>query len=162
MAKRAKPGRPRALETEAARKAVLTLLKGGASRADAAAKLGITHETIANEAKRDASFSASLMQAEAEGKIELIGCVQKAAKTEWRAALALLERKWYREWAKRDPESVSPDQLAHVISNVVAVLLTEIPQKYHTVVREKIGGIVAWLSGVRGAESPEKPKGNQP
>src|SRR4051812_29677477 len=75
------------------------LLAIGASRADAAMKLGITRRTIWNECDRDPNFKRAVAQAEATGKLELIKQVFTAGKKDWRAAFAMLQAK-YSEWSR--------------------------------------------------------------
>jgi hypothetical protein len=91
-------GRPTKL-TPAIEERVLHAIKLGASRADAAQFAGIGERTLrewmrlgADEAEGPhAALRARVLEAEGQVKVTLVGCVLKAAVSDWRAALALLQ-----------------------------------------------------------------------
>jgi len=128
---------------------VLKVLRAGGSRNDAANKVGVTYNTLLNEVKRDNTFNEQVAAAESDCKLTLILRVNKASADDWRAASWLLERKWWKEYAKRNPETISADQLATAFSRLVAVLLTELPTEYHDRIRLRVEEIITSISGQR-------------
>lgn len=105
-----------------------TALKSGAFLGSAAAYAGVRPETLSRwleEGRRLAAIeevvsgdpddprepspaeweliwlAREVDQAEAEAEQRLVEYVEKAAEGEWRAAMALLERRWKDRWAKR-------------------------------------------------------------
>lgn len=147
MAKQGKRGRPRALADSALREEVLKVLRSGGSRTDAAAKVRVHYQTLSHEVKRDPDFLAAVLQAEADGKLTLILRINKASTSDWKAAAWLLERKYWQEWSKRNPDAISPDQLASAFSRLVALLLTELPPEFHERVQRRVEEIITSLRG---------------
>lgn len=144
---RKKTGRPRALVDATKRTEVLKVLRACGSRHDAAAKAGVTYNTLLAETKRDSKFQELIVQAESEGKLALILRVNKASSDDWKAAAWMLERKWWKDWSKRNPDTISADQLATAFSRLVAVLLTELPAEFHERVRSRVEEIIASIVG---------------
>jgi len=92
------PGRPTRLSPEIQER-ILHAMKLGASRADAAQFAGIGERTLrewlrVGAEEPDGPFAAlraKVLEAEGNVKVTLVGCVLKAAVSDWRAALALLQ-----------------------------------------------------------------------
>lgn len=108
-------GRPCKLTPEA-REYVVAAVRQGCSRSAAAEGAGIGRSTLQDwlatgradlargEATRFADFSDGIKRAEADLQREAVGLILGAARSgSWQAAAWLLERKWPRDYAKRDP-----------------------------------------------------------
>jgi hypothetical protein len=102
-------GRPRSLTPEK-KQQVLAFLAGGGSRRKAAAYVGISLTTIADEAKRDEQFSDDLSRAEASSYFRHLQNVSKAGEKDWRASAFLLERKWPEEFGKTQTVNVAAQE----------------------------------------------------
>jgi hypothetical protein len=79
---------------------ILGVLEGGGSLRDAADALGICRRTLFNARKNDPEFCRRVLRAAAAGKIRLLRRISSA--TDWRAAAWLLERKYGREYGRRE------------------------------------------------------------
>lgn len=125
-------GRPYKLTDDKTRQLIFKVLRAGGSRADAAAKANVDVKTIKNAAKRDPSFSQGLADAEIDGKLSLLVTIRESAKAgDWRAAAWMLERKYWREYSKRNVDQVTPDQVAKVSEQIVEALMRLVPAEYH-------------------------------
>lgn len=89
------------------------------------------YETLNRERHRDPEFDAAVKLAEFQGKTTNIKRVQQAGEKDWRAAAFLLERKYYREFARRNPESLSLQSVVGVVSRLFTRWLGKIPQEQH-------------------------------
>jgi hypothetical protein len=140
-----KPDSPRILADAQKRAGVLKMLRAGNSRVDTARLIGFSGQTLLNEMERDAAFASQVEQAEAIGKSVLIATVNEAATKEkdWKAAAWLLERKYWQEYARRDPKSISPEELANVIGRIVTAFLVIVPAEFHAAIRAELDKIVA-------------------
>ena len=79
---------------------ILAVLASHGSLNDAAKYVGVDRKTLHNWTKRDPGFSHRIDTAVLEGKLKLLKKVGKA--TAWQAAAWMLERKWWKEYAKRE------------------------------------------------------------
>jgi hypothetical protein len=84
-------GQPRALDDEK-QKTVCLLVAAGASLRQAAHFVDCDPKTIRREARRNDDFRCQLAKAKSEANIHPLQTLQRAAKTNWRAALAWMER----------------------------------------------------------------------
>jgi hypothetical protein len=107
--------RPRKLD-EVKQREICALISVGCDRRSAARYVGCTAETIRLTAKRDRQFAERLDQAEMRHKFQQLQNIHQAGKTSWRAAAWLLERKYPDQFARRDPDSVSHDELARFMT----------------------------------------------
>ena len=107
-----KNGRPRVLDDEK-RAAIIAVISVGCSLNVAADYVGIDRKTIDLERERNPEFIASLTRATAACELALVRKVSKA--DDWRAALALLARKFPERWsdaiAKQITLIVKPEDL---------------------------------------------------
>jgi transposase len=94
-------GRPRKL-TPALEAALLRMIRDGVSRAGAARAAGIEWPTFESWTRRFASFSSAVTRAEGASEAALVRAIRRQAPTDWRAALALLERRFPDTWGRRD------------------------------------------------------------
>lgn len=101
LAEKKKAGRPRKLGPSEKAK-IIKKLERGCSIKDSAESVGVSRDTIGDERNRDPDFAARVIQAIAEGKSVLIERIHAASKEDWRAAAFMLERRFGREWGRRD------------------------------------------------------------
>lgn len=92
---------------------ILAAIEDGASRSTAGALVGICHTTIANEAKRNPGFLASLKKAEAACEILHIRRI-KEGKPQWQSSAWFLERKWYKRWGLKTKVDVDSKTTSEV------------------------------------------------
>jgi transposase len=83
-------------------KRLLQAIRAGNTRRAAAAYAGISDDSLERWAKRCADFADALTRAEAESEVALVAIVRQAASQDWRAAMAILERRWPDSWGKRE------------------------------------------------------------
>lgn len=109
-ARRRAGGRPSKLTPER-RKRLLDAIRAGAPKTHAAAAAGIDRETLRRWERRAeepnapaeyVAFAADLHACEAEAFVTLTATVRQAARTDWRAAAWLLERRAPDEYGRRD------------------------------------------------------------
>ncbi len=74
---------------------------------------------------RDADFSKSVREAEADCKRSCIKAVKK------RKPEFLLERKWWREFARRNPEALPLQVALSVIAKLFTRWLAKLPAEHH-------------------------------
>jgi hypothetical protein len=99
-------GRPRVLTSEK-KQQVLAFIAGGGSRKMAAAYVGVSVTTLADEARRDEPFAVRLEQAEAACYFRHLQNVANAGGKDWKASAFLLERKWANEFGKTTTTQVN-------------------------------------------------------
>lgn len=81
---------------------LLTALRAGNTIAAACRYAGITTETYGQWQRRFPAFSDAVTRAEAESEVALVAYIRAAATSDWRASLALLERRFPDTWARRE------------------------------------------------------------
>lgn len=96
-------GRP-TKKTEQRVEALLQSLRAGASRQRSAALAGIHRDTLHEWMKQDPAFSDAIEKAEAFAEARFLSRVATAAENErsWQAAAWILERRFPKEWSKRE------------------------------------------------------------
>jgi hypothetical protein len=109
---------------------ILRCLRVGGSRTDAMKLIGRSGSVadlmmLGDTTKRHPDFKARIEKAEAEGKHHHLQKLYKGD-DQWRASAWMLERKWWREFAARTPDSFTREQmlmlmlsLSQVINDVV-------------------------------------------
>jgi hypothetical protein len=124
--------RPFALD-EAKRQQILTLLKIGCSRRTAALFVGCSPSTIRRTALRDPTFAEAINRAEGNVEAVYLERIYKAAKEAryWRAAAWVLERRNPEDYALRHPDAITPKQLRLFITQLIQVIVAEIPAAKH-------------------------------
>lgn len=92
---------------------LILLIAGGASRREAAGFVLCAHTTIGRTAARDPDFAAQLAKAEATNHMEAVRMIRHAASDPkyWRAAAWVLERRSPEDYARRDANSFTADQV---------------------------------------------------
>jgi hypothetical protein len=117
--------RPRKLDQPEYAKVVLAKLREGNSRADAAALAGITYRTLARTCQNDPDFAALCTKAEIEGKAKCIKAVMA------KDPRFILERKWWREYGRRNADSLSLQLVVTIVTRLFTNLLADIPPEFH-------------------------------
>ena len=99
------PGQPKALDDKR-QKTFCSLIAAGASVRQAAHFVDCDPKSIRREAERNDDFRCQLAKAKSEANIHPLQTLQRAAQTDWRAALRYMER-------------LDPDRFARTDANVV-------------------------------------------
>lgn len=134
------------------RKEIIDVLAGGGSRAEAAMRAGCGPSAIAAECRHDDKFAKQVWDAEVGGKFALVNQILVAARGsegkpgDWRAAAWLLERKHWKEFGKRSPDQVSPEQLVAVISRLVTAILADVPEEHRNKARANVDLVLGTLT----------------
>ena len=149
--------RHRILSSPRKRGEILKALCDGHAYGYAAAMCGTTLNTLFSEMSRDQEFKDAVRQAREEGKVNLVAGIIDASKKkisgDWKAAAWLLERVWWREFGKHDPDAITPNQLAAAVSRITAIIMTEVPPEHHEVLKTKISEILSNLSSLKNERS---------
>ena len=113
MAKGKRPGRPTKLTPEVQDRIVSAIRAGNYSRV-AAEYAGISERTFYGWLRRGQQaktgvyrdFWCAVQRAEREAEVRAVAMIQKSMDSNWRAALAFLERKYPSRWGRKDRLSV--------------------------------------------------------
>ena len=107
---------------------ILAIISMGHSRRTAARYVGCAPSTIANTAERDAAFARGLRQAELKSEIDNMKNIQEAAKKAqyWRAAAWILERRNPEDFAPKNPNALTIDDLRQLLAEFVQIIMEEI------------------------------------
>jgi hypothetical protein len=124
------------------RQELFDLLAIGASRNDAAGKLGVTRRTIWNECDRDPEFKLAVEQSEAAGKIELIKAIHKAAiEGDWKAAYAMLQSKYF-EWSRNAHDAIRLKDLVKLLQGLGEDIREAVPAEHHGALQAPIDAML--------------------
>jgi hypothetical protein len=116
------PGRPREF-TYQRRRELLDHLGQGATLEEAARIVGVSVRTVQREARHNEFFHHDLHLAVYAAPIDPEKQVRRAARTHWRAAAWLLERTDPDRFAKRPPNSYSPETLMDISNWLIETAL---------------------------------------
>jgi hypothetical protein len=107
---------------------IVVIIAMGHSRRTAARYVGCAPSTIANTAERDAAFAKSLRQAEQKSEIDNMKNIQEAAKKAqyWRAAAWILERRNPEDFAPKNPNALTIDDLRQLLAEFVKIIMEEV------------------------------------
>lgn len=83
----------------------LRLVGMGAFPAVVARSLGLTPQAFSMRKKRDPKFREAVEQAEARAEIVLMQALIVAGKKDWRAILAILERRYKERWSRPEVQA---------------------------------------------------------
>jgi len=130
-------GRPKFLN-EVRKAEIAAMISVGCSRETACRYVGCVPETLRNELRRDPDFREQVIRAERRRQLLPLQQIQQAGKRSWRAAAWLLERVNPKEFARRDPDVVTRDELEKYVRQVIDTICEEVtPQQ-----RERISARV--------------------
>lgn len=96
-----KRGRPRALD-ETKKREICALVAAGSTVSRASRYVGCTDTTVLNEARRNRDFAEKLRRAQWQAEMDPLSALHGKAKSNWRAAAFLLNRR------DREEKEVSP------------------------------------------------------
>ena len=88
--------------TAATEKAILDALRAGVTRTAAAESNGVDRTQLWRWMARFATFRNAVLQAEARAEVRATITLRQAGESDWRAALAWLERRRHEDWGRRD------------------------------------------------------------
>jgi hypothetical protein len=126
-------GRPRTLDTKRQRE-LLDLIHHGSSVEEAAQVVGVSLRTVQRLAKADEFFDHDLQLALQCTSVDCEKLVLQAARTHWRAAAWVLERRDPDHYAKRPPNSCSPETLLDVMAWLIETALEATPPEHREAV----------------------------
>jgi hypothetical protein len=108
---------------------VVMLIASGLSRREAAGFVQCAHTTIGRTAARDSDFAVKLSQAEATSHMQAVTAIRGAMQDPkyWRAAAWMLERRSPEEYARRDPNSFTGDQVMSLLARLYSEALPLLP-----------------------------------
>ena len=143
-----KRGRPPVLN-EARRREILAILTVGCSRRTAAWYVGCDPKTIRNTAERDPDWAEKLAKAESSAEVIHLRNINSAAKLPqyWRASAWALERLRPESYGPRDPQTVTPEELVEMITQITEMIATELPvDRYRKLILKKLEEMLRELS----------------
>lgn len=118
-----KTGRPQKIG-EKERAEILENLEVGASLKDAAGAVGVDNATVYRLRRADPAFAKGVRQAVKKGKLKLIRTVATAET--WQAAAWMLERRWGRQFGRKDTVNIkSRQEHIHQIRQDVAAVASD-------------------------------------
>jgi hypothetical protein len=108
---------------------VILLISSGLSRREAAGFVQCAHTTIGRSAARDLEFANKLSQAEATSHVQAVSAIRGAMRDPkyWKAAAWMLERRSPEEYARRDPNSFTADQVMSLLARLYSETLPLLP-----------------------------------
>lgn len=118
-------GRSAAITPEQER-TFLQLVSIGAYPSEAAKQIGVSPQAITNRKKNNPVFAEALERSDATAQFNLVAQVVRAAQKDWRAAIAILERRWPELWSKPEVRAqlgIANLQPADVAAAVQTMLL---------------------------------------
>lgn len=107
---------------------ILAIVSLGHSRRTAARYVGCDPKTIFNTAERDAAFAKNLSRAGKKSEIDNMKNIQEAAKKAqyWRAAAWILERTNPEDFAPKNPNAITIDDMRQLLAEFVQIIMEEI------------------------------------
>jgi hypothetical protein len=97
---------------------LFAMLFNGSTLAAAAKHVGCSVLTVRREARRNPQFAETLRRAEMVNDLNPVKTLRRAATSDWRAAAWLLERTQPQQYARRGPNTFSPDDVAELLDRV--------------------------------------------
>lgn len=134
---------------EAKRREIIAILSVGGTRKMAATYVGCATATIRATARRIPEFAKELREAELGPEHTFLKAIKTAAEDvkQWRAAAWALERLFPERYAKRKPDSITPEQLTEVIKALAEIIAGEVPVKrYRKRVLERLAKLIEEIS----------------
>ena len=110
---------------------IIALLANGSSRRMAARYVGCAPSTITRTLARDPAFREQLAAAEQNADIDALRALRVAARKPryWRAAAWLLERRHPDNFARRKPETYTPEEFLRCVALLMEILDKDLPEE---------------------------------
>lgn len=86
---------------------LFALVAGGMTPTQAAAEIGVARQCVTMRKRRDPEFARRMALAEESLEAKLEAHVVTWAEKDWRAAMAILERKWPKRWARPEARALA-------------------------------------------------------
>jgi hypothetical protein len=99
--RRAGPGRPTKFDDDR-RTRFLAAVRAGCTLQSAALSVGWSEDALAVYRRNSSDFSDQVTEAEGTAEVHLVAIVRDAARTNWRAALELLSRRFPESWGRHE------------------------------------------------------------
>ena len=122
-------GRQRVLD-DGKQREVCALVSAGCSLLAAARYVDCVPNTIRREATRNAEFGVRFREARLAAQLNPLRAMRKAAANHWRAAAWMLERTDPDQFVRRPPPAFRAKQAQALMSDVLAILNTEIENPF--------------------------------
>jgi hypothetical protein len=153
----AKRGRRSVLD-DFKKREILAIVFVGCSRRTAARYVGCAVSTIANTAVRDPEFAGQLRKAEQQAEIGYVKSIQKAAQKEqyWRAAAWALERRNPEDFAPKNPQVITVQQVTRLMVQFAQIISEEISDtNVAQAVLKRLNDLTAGLCRAHGRRAVE-------
>ena len=136
---------------------ILAILSVGASLTMAAEYVGCAVSTIQRTAERDPKFAQELRHVKGNAEIGLLKFIRNAAKKEqyWRAAAWGLERAFPHAYARRNPRTLTFEQVAELLVQFSEILVRELPERARTKVLRHLDRMARSLGIELKREAPD-------
>ncbi len=123
-----KPGRSKVFNT-AKKNLFLAALEKGLYRAQSATLIGVSEATYQKEMNTDVDFKIAVHKAELKAYADAVECVTAASKTNWKAAIAYLQRRDPKNWGSRTEFSMTTTSTTKDVAEaVMAKLMPDEPE----------------------------------
>jgi hypothetical protein len=134
------PGRPREF-TYQRRREMLDHVGQGATLEEAARIVGVSLRTVQREARHNDHFDHDLQLAVHAAPVDPEKLVARAARTHWRAAAWLLERTDPDRFARRPPNSCSPETLREFGAWLIETALEATPPEHRGAMYRRMSAV---------------------
>jgi hypothetical protein len=98
---RSGPGRPTKFDDDR-RTRFLAAVRAGCTLRSAALSVGWSEDALARYRRNSSDFAGQVIEAEGTAEVHLVAIVRDAARTNWRAALELLSRRFPDSWGRHE------------------------------------------------------------
>ena len=130
---RKKAGRPRLIDA-AMREKIIEYAKLVGSRKSAAAKAGISYQTLARDFHANPEFEDALKDAIEVFKSTHVARISLASQKDWKASAFLLERMFPELYGRRNADALTLNQAASLITLMANEMIDALPKKYAALV----------------------------
>lgn len=140
-------GRPKKRGVPENRTTILESLRKGHGVRAAAGQAGMTLQTLSVWMKEDAVFEREVRAAEEEGYSGLVARLYQFSEEDPKTIQWILERKYWQEWSRRNPDAISSEQLAAAFNRLAFFLINRLPPEHHDTVELAIqDGLLSLVS----------------
>lgn len=122
------PGTPIVLTDDVVEE-FLKALECGLSIEEAADVIDVSREAVRIAATKNEFLLDGIKRAEAKGKYHHLKKIRDGAQ-DWQPSAWMLARKWWREFAPRNPDKFTAKDVVATVTSVLEALLPYIPEKH--------------------------------